>query len=209
MGSVVSAPELSNTGSVAVAHGLSCSQAWGIFPDQGSSLCLLRWQAGSLPLSRQGVRFSLSSVLLYVQWNSRLRFTAYELPSWFRLGQELAIVLNLTPCWATWQVGKCWSCTPGCGVFLSQTLACMWKPFCIQCTWKPMLTSWSVHTGETLCCLFIKLPTAHLYFCCLEWMPVHSTWQLCHMETNSHQGSDIRNKADHICMKLTFCRHDL
>lgn len=167
----------------------------------GYHIFLLAWA--------RNFRFPLSSVLLYVQWNSRLRFIAYELPSWFRLGQELAIVLNLTPCWATWQVGKCWSCTPGCGVFLSQTLACMWKPFCIQCTWKPMLTSWSAHTGETLCCLFIKLPTAHLYFCCLEWMPVNSTWQLCHTETNSRQGSDIRNKADHICMKLTFCRHDL
>ena len=33
--------------SVVVAHGLSCSAACGIFPDQGSSLCPLHWQADS------------------------------------------------------------------------------------------------------------------------------------------------------------------
>ena len=31
--------------SVVVAHGLSCSVACGIFPDQGSKLCPLHWQA--------------------------------------------------------------------------------------------------------------------------------------------------------------------
>ena len=50
-GSVVSAPRLQRTGSVAVAHGLSCSLACGIFLDQGSNLCLLHWQADSLPPS--------------------------------------------------------------------------------------------------------------------------------------------------------------
>ena len=34
-------------GSVIVAHGLSCSVACGIFPDQGSNLCPLHWQADS------------------------------------------------------------------------------------------------------------------------------------------------------------------
>ena len=33
---------------------LSCSEARGILPGQGSSLCLQRWQVGSSPLSRQG-----------------------------------------------------------------------------------------------------------------------------------------------------------
>ena len=33
------------------AHKLSCSVACGIFPDQGLNLCLLNWQADSLPLS--------------------------------------------------------------------------------------------------------------------------------------------------------------
>ena len=37
-----------------VAHGLSCSAACGILPDQGLNLCLLHWQADSLPLSHRG-----------------------------------------------------------------------------------------------------------------------------------------------------------
>ena len=41
-------------GSVVVAHGLSCSAACGIFPDQGSNLCPLHWQADSQPLRHQG-----------------------------------------------------------------------------------------------------------------------------------------------------------
>ena len=42
------------TGSVVVAHGPSCSVACGIFPDQGSNLCPLHWQADSQPLRHQG-----------------------------------------------------------------------------------------------------------------------------------------------------------
>ena len=41
-------------GSVVVAHGPSCSAACGIFPHQGSNLCLLHWQADSQPLRHQG-----------------------------------------------------------------------------------------------------------------------------------------------------------
>ena len=40
--------------SVIVAHGLSCSAACGIFPDQGSNPCPLHWQADSQPLRHQG-----------------------------------------------------------------------------------------------------------------------------------------------------------
>ena len=42
------------SGSVVVAHGLSCSAACGIFPDQGSNPCPLHWQADSQPLRHQG-----------------------------------------------------------------------------------------------------------------------------------------------------------
>ena len=35
-------------------HGLSCSMAGGIYPDQGLNPCLLHWQADSLPLSHRG-----------------------------------------------------------------------------------------------------------------------------------------------------------
>ena len=41
-------------GSVIVAHGLSCSAACGIFPDQGSNPRPLHWQADSQPLRHQG-----------------------------------------------------------------------------------------------------------------------------------------------------------
>ena len=41
-------------GSVVLAHGLGCSAACGIFPDQGSNLCPLHWQADSQPLHHQG-----------------------------------------------------------------------------------------------------------------------------------------------------------
>ena len=41
VGSVVVVPGLQSTGSAAVVHGLSCSEACGIFWDQGSNLCLL------------------------------------------------------------------------------------------------------------------------------------------------------------------------
>ena len=45
---------LRSAGSVIVAHGPSCSAACGIFPDQGSNPCPLRWQADSQPLRHQG-----------------------------------------------------------------------------------------------------------------------------------------------------------
>ena len=50
----VAAPGLQNTGSIVVAHELSCSTACEILSDQGSSPCLLHWLVDSLPLSHQG-----------------------------------------------------------------------------------------------------------------------------------------------------------
>ena len=56
---------------IVVAHGLRCSAACEIFPDQGSHLCLLHWQVGSSPLSLQGSRhvslkpFALSDLSLF------------------------------------------------------------------------------------------------------------------------------------------------
>ena len=48
------APGLWGTGSIFVVQGLSCSKACGIFPDQGSILCILHWQVDPLRLSHQG-----------------------------------------------------------------------------------------------------------------------------------------------------------
>ena len=44
MGSAAAAPGLWSTGLVAVARGLGCSVACGIFPDQGLNPCLLHWR---------------------------------------------------------------------------------------------------------------------------------------------------------------------
>ena len=67
VGSLVSEPGLSAhglrwvqpAGSVVVARGLSCSEAYGIFPDQGLDLCLLHWQTDSHPLCHQESSISL------------------------------------------------------------------------------------------------------------------------------------------------------
>ena len=52
--SVVVVRGLQSTGSVVVAHRLSCSTAREIFPDQGLNPCPLHWQADSQPLHHQG-----------------------------------------------------------------------------------------------------------------------------------------------------------
>ena len=51
---IAGASLLRSTGSIAAAHGLSCSLACGIFLDQGSNLCLLHGWVDSLTLSHQG-----------------------------------------------------------------------------------------------------------------------------------------------------------
>ena len=47
MGSGDVTPRLLSTGSVAVVHRLSCSEACGIFLDQGSNPCRPHWQVDS------------------------------------------------------------------------------------------------------------------------------------------------------------------
>ena len=64
--SVVAAPRLQSTGSIVVAHGLSCSAGCGILPNQGLNPCLLHRQVDSLLLSPKEalVENSLSVFLL-------------------------------------------------------------------------------------------------------------------------------------------------
>ena len=57
--SVVVAPKLWSTVSIVVAPKFSCSATYGTFPDQGLNLCLLHWQADSLPLSQGSLRIIL------------------------------------------------------------------------------------------------------------------------------------------------------
>ena len=57
--------QLQHTGSAAVVHGLSCFVACRILPAQGLNQSLLRWQAGSLPLSHQEALLYLFFFLNY------------------------------------------------------------------------------------------------------------------------------------------------
>ena len=75
--SLVAAPRLWSTGSAVVGHECNCSATCGIFPDQGSNLCLLHWQADSLPQGHQG---SPSSALHLIQ--QVLRKCLPERPGW-------------------------------------------------------------------------------------------------------------------------------
>ena len=65
-GSVVVARGLQSTGSAVVVHGLSCSAACRILPDQDSKLCPLHWQVDSQPLCHQG---RPTSYLYNVHWS--------------------------------------------------------------------------------------------------------------------------------------------
>ena len=62
--------------SLVVAHGLSCSVACGIFPGQGSNLCLLHWQADSLPLTPSGK--SLSWMFFITCWFVRRSLYVFQ-----------------------------------------------------------------------------------------------------------------------------------
>ena len=48
------AEALGSQASIAVVHGLSCSSACGIFPDQGLNPSPMHWQVSSYPLYHQG-----------------------------------------------------------------------------------------------------------------------------------------------------------
>ena len=59
-------------GSVIVAHGLSCSAACGILPDQGSNSRPLHWQADSQPLRHQGSPRDAFNMLLKPWYKTNL-----------------------------------------------------------------------------------------------------------------------------------------
>ena len=64
-----------------MAHGLSCSTACGIFPDQGSNPRPLHWQADSQPLRHQGspIHFLLmKEMLTRFSCSQSLEFTVLE-----------------------------------------------------------------------------------------------------------------------------------
>ena len=76
--SLVAKHRLRRAGSVIVAHGLSCSAACGIFPDQGSNLCPLHWQADSQPLSHQGSPYCVNSLKVFHMFQCRIFVKYYS-----------------------------------------------------------------------------------------------------------------------------------
>ena len=59
------------TSSIAVSHGLCCSTACGIFPDQGLNPCPLHWQADSYPLDHQ--ESTMNNLLIFRPDKKKLR----------------------------------------------------------------------------------------------------------------------------------------
>ena len=63
-----------------MVHGLRCSTACGIVPDQGSNPCPLHWQADSQPLRHQG-----SPLLCFMVHNSRALTEYFKYPATSKL----------------------------------------------------------------------------------------------------------------------------
>ena len=76
----VAAPGLQSTASVVVAHGLSCSVACGIFPDQRLNTCHLPWQTDSLPPSHHVCLLERRPM-----WFSRSTQTSFFIPTKIKL----------------------------------------------------------------------------------------------------------------------------
>ena len=91
---MVAVPGLQSTGSIVVWHGLSCSEACEIFPDQGSNLCLLHWQVDSLPLSHQGSPWKFHTAFLFCRWEN----WASERPSHFPRSHSKVTTIGFQPC---------------------------------------------------------------------------------------------------------------
>ena len=73
---------------MAVAHGLSCFAACGIFLDQGLNLHLPHWQVDSLPLSHQGSQLHLYLQPLPLGLHDRLSSASCQISSGIRLSWE-------------------------------------------------------------------------------------------------------------------------
>ena len=82
---------LASTHSVISVHGLSCSEARGIFPDQGLNPCLLHWQVDCLPPSHQGspCGYTLDGIV----YNTKVLF--FFLREWFQFISFFLLLLVL------------------------------------------------------------------------------------------------------------------
>ena len=89
--SVVAVHGPGSAGSGAVAYGLSCSEAYGIFPDQESNLCPRLWQMDSCPLYRRGSPTDLKEMEEEVKYmDSYAQGFPLILSGVTQLGSELA-----------------------------------------------------------------------------------------------------------------------
>ena len=126
------------TGSVVVAHGLSCSAARGIFPDQGSSPCPLHWQEDSQPLRHQGSPSSFLKQHLLCHPSKLIHVYVMFIPWWI-----------LSPC------GKLFS-------FKTQLKYCLYMKFSLISKDRPGL---SLPGGPTVLTIFFNYSVAIFYWC--------------------------------------------
>ena len=89
-------------GSVVVAHGLSCSAACGIFPDQGSNPCPLHWQVDSQPLRHQG---SPPIIIIIIFFNDTATTEIYTGEDTLSLHDALPIFKNIIGGLPWWRSG--------------------------------------------------------------------------------------------------------
>ena len=100
-------------GSGIVVHGLSCSTACVILPDQGLNLCFLHWQADSLPLSQQGSpgsRLLITSLQYYDSLEPSGAFPRQGMqpPGWLHPCFYIwSLVLCMIPSLGVWPGSSC------------------------------------------------------------------------------------------------------
>ena len=75
-----------------MGHGLSCSAACRILPDQGSNLCPPHWQAASPPLSHQGSPYHF----IFKPYKCTILFKKLKLKKKKKVSQTPAILATLS-----------------------------------------------------------------------------------------------------------------
>ena len=127
-----------------VAHRLSCSAAYGIFPDQGSKPSLWHWQADSLPPSHQG---SPAPGLSCSVWD--LLVAAHKLQP---------RVLHC-PWWeCSSPSGPHWRPCSASSTLLFAAFTLLFYPPC-QCFSDVHQTVWRACDNTEYCTLFLELPS--------------------------------------------------
>ena len=93
---------------------LSCSEACGIFPGQGSNPCLLHWQVGSAPLSHQGSPQNYFQITVSFHPHSHIRQVREDIRILASRGDGLSLLRSLL-------LRDCLNCTDsgGCANELS------------------------------------------------------------------------------------------